>query len=923
MFDSVRTRLNAIIIALATLPVLGLGLLAGDRSAAELEKQSLALQRAVALRVEREIAAFIHARVNDLQLLDRIEAITRLTAAEVTALLGRLLGHQRAYHQLALVTPTAAEASVVSRTGTPDLVRVDDFLRSDAAKPLWQNAGVHIGAIRYDATLREPLLDLALPIEDRHSGRVAAVLLAQVRIKGLWDLLATLELPDQARALLVDDAGRILADRTPATVLAGATFERPRQDGRHVLADGESVLVASRSLAGVDAPAHVIVTRSLDSALAVASKTRATTLTTAVAMLLAAAALALLLARQIVRPVEGLARAAQGIGDGDLETEIPTAGPREVRELAMTLRTMTRHLAGTIASLEDSEFAARERAMVTLESIGDAVITTDQDGRVSYLNPVAEQMTGWSLKEARDQPVTRVFDIVNEHTRKPAPDPIARCLAEGRVVGLANHTVLISRDGREYAIQDSAAPIRARDGGMLGVVMVFSDVTAARALQREISHQATHDSLTGLVNRREFEHRLERVLETTRRDGSEHVLCYLDLDQFKIINDTCGHAAGDELLCQLAVTLQSLVRRRDTLGRLGGDEFGILMEHCSAEQGTRVAENMRAGVETLRFSWDEKVFRVGVSIGIVPINGLHATVHAVLSAADNACYLAKDAGRNRVHVYQEDDTEIAQRRDEMRWVGILTRALEEGRFELHAQPISSLRSSDEPGRHVELLLRLVSESGERILPGRFLPAAERYDLITRIDRWVVGTAVAWLGRQEPSGDLYSINISGASLGDTEFLDFVLELLDDSGVVGEQLCFELTETAAIRNLGMATRFMHTVGRRGCRFALDDFGSGLSSFAYLKSLPVQFLKIDGGFVKDMATSPLDFAIVRSIVDVGQALGMRTIAEFVEDAAVLQKLGELEVDAAQGFEIGRPEPLIVAAPANDGGDDSSPGQ
>ena len=343
-----------------------------------------------------------------------------------------------------------------------------------------------------------------------------------------------------------------------------------------------------------------------------------------------------------------------------------------------------------IAELGHAEFAERQRSMVTLESIGDAVITTDGEGKIGYLNPVAESLTGWSLEEARGQPLLTVFDIINENTRAPAPDPVARCLAEGRIVGLANHTVLLSRDGREYAIQDSAAPIRERDGSLMGAVMVFSDVTAARQLQREISHQAAHDSLTGLVNRREFEQRLSRVLDTARNEASEHALCYLDLDQFKVINDTCGHAAGDELLRQIAVLFQQKIRRRDTLARLGGDEFAVLMEHCNLEQASRVAEALRSAAADLRFSWANDTFTLGVSIGVVPITRSSESVDALLRAADNACYVAKDAGRNRVHVYYDDDVHLAKRRDEMQWVGTLSRALEEGRFELHAQKIADI-----------------------------------------------------------------------------------------------------------------------------------------------------------------------------------------------------------------------------------------
>lgn len=437
------------------------------------------------------------------------------------------------------------------------------------------------------------------------------------------------------------------------------------------------------------------------------------------------------------------------------------------------------------------------------------------------------------------------------------------------------------------------------------------DVTEAHHMAQQMAHQATHDALTGLVNRSEFEQRLQRVLGTARAERAEHALCYLDLDQFKIINDTCGHVAGDELLRQLGGLLQQKVRRRDTLARLGGDEFGVLMEHCSLEHALRVANTLREAVEEYRFAWEDKGFNIGVSIGLVPITEFSESIVGVLSAADSACYAAKDQGRNRIHVYREDDVGLAKRHGEMQWVARIERALEEERFQFDFQPIVPVKSSEQKGMHYELLLRMQDEQGRIVPASVFLPAAERYNLATKLDRWVVRNAFEWLTRHpEHLERLYlcEINLSGHSLGDGEFLEMVIQQLHQTAIPPEKVCFEVTETAAVANLTSATHFIQTLKGVGCQFALDDFGSGLSSFAYLKTLPVDFLKIDGSFVKDIADDPTDLAMVKSINEIGHTMGKRTIAEFVENAAILEKLKarDIGIDYAQGYHIGRPKPI-----------------
>jgi diguanylate cyclase (GGDEF)-like protein/PAS domain S-box-containing protein len=553
----------------------------------------------------------------------------------------------------------------------------------------------------------------------------------------------------------------------------------------------------------------------------------------------------------------------------------------------------------------------KERAQVTLHSIGDAVLCTDAAGHIEYLNPVAERLTGWGSIEARTQPLEQVFRIINEETRARVENPVIQCLLKGCLRGLANHTILVNRAGREYAIEDSVSPIRTKDGALLGAVLVFKDVTEARRLSREMTYAAAHDALTGLINRREFEHRMRRVLQTARSERTENALCYLDLDQFKLVNDTCGHVAGDELLRQISHLLEASVRQRDTLARLGGDEFGLLMEHCSLDEASRVAEGLIRSVADFRFVWEDKGFNIGVSIGLVPVNEASGRFGRLLSAADAACYMAKEQGRNRMHIYQEDDTELTRRHGEMQWAARLPRALEEDRFLLYIQPIVPVIANDAEVMCYEALLRMQNEKREIVSPGAFLPACERYNLAIKIDRWVIHTLFEWLAKHWslwfdlPS---FSINLSGLSLGDEAFLCYVTEQFKEFDIPGDKICFEITETVAISNLVEARSFIKTLKRIGSRFALDDFGSGLSSFAYLKQLPVDLLKIDGLFVRDILSDSIDLALVKSIHDIGKIMGKQTIAEFVESPAILSKLRDIGVDYAQGYAIGRPRPISV---------------
>ena len=442
------------------------------------------------------------------------------------------------------------------------------------------------------------------------------------------------------------------------------------------------------------------------------------------------------------------------------------------------------------------------------------------------------------------------------------------------------------------------------------VCCAMQDVTDAHNLSMQLSYQATYDSLTGLVNRREFESRLKRVITTAEQKGTDNALCYLDLDQFKVINDTCGHIAGDELLRQLGNVLQSQIRKRDTLARLGGDEFAVLLENCSLNQAKRVANAIRDAIQEYRFVWDNKSFNIGVSIGLVPIDLEDENITEVLRRADTACYQAKENGRNRIHIYHPADEELSQRHGEMQWVTRISSALEQNRLQLWTQKIISIGEEENNKEHYELLLRLVNEDKSTIPPGAFLPAAERYNLAARIDRWVVRATLKWFACHPDKYDVLkmcAINLSGQSLNDEELLQGIIDAFNKYQLVPEKFCFEVTETAAIANLNSATKFINSLKELGCSFALDDFGSGLSSFAYLKNLPVDYIKIDGMFIKDMHSDPMHLALVKSINEVGHAMGKKTIAEFVENKKILKKLGELGVDFAQGYGVAKPNLMI----------------
>lgn len=560
---------------------------------------------------------------------------------------------------------------------------------------------------------------------------------------------------------------------------------------------------------------------------------------------------------------------------------------------------------------EDALFREKESAQITLQSIGDGVITTDADNIVEYINPVAEELTGWKVDDASGRPIDEIFRGFHEETCEPLENPLTVSIRRDRAIKSVRPTLLIRRDGNELYIESTASPIRDGKGSVTGGVLVFHDVSESRELNRRLSYHASHDILTGLVNRRELENRLERALKSARARETSYALLYLDLDQFKMVNDSCGHSAGDALLGQLGALLKSKIRWRDTLARLGGDEFGVLLESCSLDEAMNTAETLRVAIGEYKFVWEGRNFRLGVSIGVVPITADNESVATMLSAADSACAAAKEAGRNRIHSFQENDIDLMRRRREMQWAARINNALEEDRFELFRQTIKPLQT-EEDGAHYEILVRMRDESGDIISPGLFIEAAERYGITPNIDRWVIRSAFRWLVSEADERErltMCSINLSGLSLADEKFLPFVIEQFKMSGLDATKICFEITETAAIASYAQANRFINALKELGCMFALDDFGTGLSSFGYLKHFPVDFLKIDGSFVKEILHDPIDREMVRSINEIGHLTGKRTIAEFAENEEIITMLRGMGIDYAQGYGVSEPERVIRA--------------
>jgi diguanylate cyclase (GGDEF)-like protein/PAS domain S-box-containing protein len=550
---------------------------------------------------------------------------------------------------------------------------------------------------------------------------------------------------------------------------------------------------------------------------------------------------------------------------------------------------------------------------LALTSLAEAIITTDKDGRITFMNPAAEQLTGSEATAAAGKLLEEIVSLVDETDRRLLSDPVHQALTSGAPVNLSRRALLLSRtNGSERSIELSASPIRNADRELVGAVALLHDVTETRGLARQMSYQATHDALTGLVNRREFERRLEEAIESGHRGDGQHVLCYLDLDRFKLVNDTSGHLAGDSMLREVAKLLRDAVRDSDTVGRLGGDEFGTLLVGCPLEKARQIADDVTRAVGEYRFVWRDKIFNIGVSVGIVEISRESGTLEELLAAAATACYVAKKQGSGRVAVYSARDEALARHTGEIQWLQRLQAALKDNRFRLYTQVIVPAHGED-GGPAMEVLVRLQDETGHELAPAEFMRAAERYRLMGLVDRWVVQTTLAALGRgalSVPASRSVAINISGQTLGDLQFLEFVVECLDSTGVTPAQVCFEITENAVIANLDHARRFVGVLHGIGCQFALDDFGSGVGSFSNLKNLPLDYLKIDGSFMRNLARDTVNQAMVTAMIKLARTLNFKVIAEQVEDTAALEAVRRMGVDYMQGYAIGRPQPLSLAA-------------
>lgn len=552
----------------------------------------------------------------------------------------------------------------------------------------------------------------------------------------------------------------------------------------------------------------------------------------------------------------------------------------------------------------------KERAEVTLYSITDTVVTVDVNEYIAYMNPAGEKLLRTPAEDIIGKQFKGVFNIVKEGTGEPIDDLLAKCFVTGNIFHLPEHSSLIANNDSVVSIEASIAPMTSDTGDLMGAVIVIQDVSHTRRLTKQLSYQASHDLLTGLYNRRKFEEYLEEILVNVRAENRNHSLFYMDLDNFKIVNDTCGHVAGDELLKQLPALLDEVLRSGDIVARLGGDEFGVILENCGVQQAAAIANKIRQKIKNYRFVWDDKIFEIGVSIGVIAINAENAEMSQILSSADVACYTAKDSGRNLVHVYEPSDKAMSERYGQMHWTAKISQALEENSFQLYQQPIVGL--SDKTRYISEILIRMIDKDGKVISPGAFMPAAERYGLMPEIDHWVIHEVFSYMSRQQSSNpgksadDLLAINLSGDSISNSTLLSFIIEQKNIYGISLNNICFEITETAAISNLAKATVIINELKKYGCKFALDDFGSGLSSFAYLKTLPVDYLKIDGCFVKDISHDAIDRAMVESIQQIGRVMKLKTIAEHVEDEETLQVLKDIGVDFVQGYYMGRPQAI-----------------
>ena len=561
-------------------------------------------------------------------------------------------------------------------------------------------------------------------------------------------------------------------------------------------------------------------------------------------------------------------------------------------------------------SLEVSLSRSKRQAQYILESIAEGVITTDNNGHIDYMNLAAETIIGTNRDDAAGHRIGELFSLVDDADRRPLGDPVERCLAMRRRVNMGRRAVMVSADGEsEHSVEIAASPVKGPGNSISGTVVVFHDVSELRGLTRKMSYQATHDPLTGLINRREFERRLDEAMDSAHAEEAVHMLFYMDLDRFKAVNDTCGHLAGDNMLREVAAVIKKEVRDSDFVGRLGGDEFGSLLIGCPIEKARQIATDICNAVSDYRFVWKDKIFNIGISIGLVEISHASGTLQDLMSAADSACYMAKQQGRGQVHIYSARDEAVARERGDIQWLRQLQTALHEDGFELAVQPIIAMTGKADSGPSVEVLIRLTDARGQPTDSAEFLRPAERYQMMPQIDRWVIDSALAAI----TSGEIKlsakrscAINLSSQTLGDESFLGFVVDSLDRSGVAPAAICFEVTEAAILSNVQHAQRFIEVLHGIGCEFSLDDFGSGLGSFSSLKHLPIDYLKIDGTYTRNLQTDLVNQEMVSAMINLARTMQFRIVAEQVEQQEDFDWLRDIGVDFVQGYFIEAPSRL-----------------
>ena len=566
-------------------------------------------------------------------------------------------------------------------------------------------------------------------------------------------------------------------------------------------------------------------------------------------------------------------------------------------------------------SLEVSLSRSKRQAQYTLESIAEGVITTDNDGVIDYMNQAAETLIGTNRDDAAGHRIGELFTLVDDADRRPLGDPVERSLAMRRRVNMGRRAVMVTNDGEhEHSVEITASPIRGPGSSISGTVVVFHDVGEIRGLTRKMSYQATHDPLTGLINRREFERRLDEAMDNAHAEEAVHMLFYMDLDRFKAVNDSCGHLAGDNMLREVANLIKDQVRDSDFVGRLGGDEFGALLIGCPIDKARQIATDICNAIADYRFVWKDKIFNIGISIGLVEVSHVSGTLQDVMSAADSACYVAKQQGRGKVHVYSARDEAVARERGDIQWLRRLQSALHEDKFALAVQPILAMAGGVDSGPAMEVLIRLPNGQGRTADTAEFLRPAERYQLMPQIDRWVVDAALTAIASGEiklPTGRSCAVNLSGQTLGDESFLSFVVEALDRSGVVPSAICFEVTEASILSNVQHAQRFIEVLHGIGCEFSLDDFGSGMGSFSNLKHLPIDYLKIDGTYTRNLRSDQVNQEMVTAMIKLARTMQFRIVAEEVEHQEDFDWLRDVGVDFVQGHFV--EAPALLGASSN----------